>query len=118
MANELLIKAAAEYSTEQDNRDNSASNEFTAKAVKFINEVIKPAIEEKIAHPENFTDRRKHISRHIPVHPTKPFVAEVERLLFPLGFVVKESYDGNDRGFAATVEVFWGDSVPKISRKK
>lgn len=103
MTNELRIKSAAEYRKEQVTTRTAAKEDLRSKVVYFINNVLTPKIEEKIANNWNRTS--KHLSLKVDHYPSSEFVVEVKSLLTPLGFTVEESHDGG--GMYPTIEISW-----------
>lgn len=116
MKNELRIKSAAEYRREEVTTETAAKEDLRTKVVEFINNVVTPKIEDKIANPGHYTSNRKHLSFKVDHYPSSAFVAEVEALLTPLGFTVYESHDGG--GMYATVEIEWEKPEPKTVVKR
>jgi hypothetical protein len=103
MTNELRIKSAAEYRKEQVTIETAAKEDLRSKVVEFINNVVTPTIEQKIAN--GWSRHTKHLSFDRVHYPMSEFVAEVKTILSPLGFTVYESHDGG--GLYPTIEISW-----------
>jgi hypothetical protein len=109
MKNELKIKPASEYAAGEIAAQAAIDNILHDKAIAFINEVVVPELDDRMAHPEKYTSTggTSFPSPHYPAHE---FVEEVAKLLQPLGFQVSESHDGG--GMYATVVIRWNVPAP------
>jgi hypothetical protein len=80
-----------------------------AVAIAFIETVVRPELEDRVARPEEYTGHG-HSSWRVPFAPegVSGFVARVKKMLSPLGYEVEQSHDGG--GIYDTIIISW---VPK-----
>jgi hypothetical protein len=106
----LTIPPASCFANEMVRTEDGQEVKRDEAAIAFIETVVRPEIEDMVAHPEKYTCRG-YSSWKVPFcrEGAGSFVARVRSLLAPLGYEVSQSHDGG--GLYATVLIRW---VPEL----